>query len=742
MSSLHGNVVILAEKPKQAKAYADAYKIKRSHRTHIEIEACDTFPDGAIVTWAIGHLVELWSPADYDEKWKKWDRDLLPIIPNEFKYKVSKGKEEQFKVVKELFNSADILVNSCDIDREGSAIFHLILNHTGVTNKVLKRLWINSLETPAIREGFKNLRDIDKDLLLFEEANARQMADWMVGMNASRLYGSKLTEKGVNVTISVGRVLSCLCWIIYARQLEIENFKSSPFYEVEADFATEAGMYKGRISGKFKDKNALLQMLEGERIVVGERTNGNVDAVETKRKSSKPPKLHSLSTLQVKANRLWKLNPIEVLGIVQSLYEKKIVSYPRSDCQFITDNEFAYLAPNLQRYSEAIGSTVPIKSNTATKHFVDGKKVEEHHALIPTKTVPTKDVLNSLSKEESIIYTEIVRSVLAMFCGEYIYDETVIETALNDVIFETVGKIEVDIGFKALWANEKDDDDDDGDEKDKKGKEAVQKLPPVSEGDAVEGIVRIKEGVTSPPKLFTEGQLVQVMKTCGSGKYIEVDEADSDMLKSVEGIGTEATRAGIIEKVKAQSYVEIKKNYVHITPKGRIHCEALRGTLLSSPAITAQWEGYLRTIGEGTGTKEEFMRNIINFINHLLNTVDESFESEQVLSAIKLQAEQNVIGNCPACKKGKITDKNAMYGCSEYRNGCTFSLPKKMLKKTLTATQLQALLTKGETNVIKGFVGKGDNKFDAKLKLNAEFKIEFVFPQTKSKPKRTTTRKK
>ncbi|MFS0815501.1 DNA topoisomerase III [Lysinibacillus sp. 1P01SD] len=724
--SLQGKVVILAEKPKQATAYVEAFKLKKRYPTHVEIEACDTFPNGATITWAIGHLLELWTPADYDEKWKKWDRELLPIIPSEFRYKVSDSKKAQFNAVKKLFNEADTIVCGTDIDREGSAIFHLIYRHTGAKNKILKRLWINSLEIPAIRDGFNNLRDIEKDLLMFEEANARQMADWLVGMNASRLYGSKLAEKGISVPISVGRVQSVLCWIIYARQLDIENFKPSNFYEVEADFATEAGMYKGRITGRFEDKNALLNMLKKEGIGVGERVNGVIDGVETNRKSSKPPKLHSLSTLQVKANRLWKLNPSEVLSLVQALYEKKIVSYPRSDCQYITDSEYNYLVPNLESYKAVIGTSVPIKNTTANKHFVDSKKVEEHYAIIPTKTIPTKDVLNSLSKEEKIIYTEIVRSTLAMFCGEYIYDETLIETAVNDVIFETVGKTEVDIGFKALWANEKGNDED----SEKNGdKEAEQKLPLVNEDDVVEGIVRIKEGVTSPPKLFTEGQLIQVMKTCGSGKYIEVEESDSDILKSVEGIGTEATRASIIERIKAQQYIEIKRNSVHITPKGRIHCEALRGTMLSSPAITAQWESYLRTIGEGKGRKEEFMNNIIRFVNHLIETVDETFESPQVLSAIQMQVEQSVLGVCPSCKQGKIVDKQAMYGCSEYQKGCKFTLPKKMLKKELTANQIQALLTKGETGLIKGFVSNNQKKFDAKLKLDKEYKIEFIFPK-------------
>lgn len=243
-----GNIVIMAEKPSQARAYADAFQTKQKTKTYIELNASTTFPDGAIITWGVGHLVSLKMPGEYKEAWKKWNLQQLPIFPETFEYKVSSNVKDQFKTVKQLFDKADMVINACDVDREGSNIFYSTLYMTGYKNsqKPIKRLWINSLEKDEVRKGFAKLRDNQQDRLMYEEAKARQQADWLVGMNASQLYTLLLQQKGYSGSLSIGRVQSPTVYLIYQRQKEIETFVSKPFYEIEANFTAEQGTYKGK----------------------------------------------------------------------------------------------------------------------------------------------------------------------------------------------------------------------------------------------------------------------------------------------------------------------------------------------------------------------------------------------------------------------------------------------------------------------------------------------------------------
>lgn len=255
------NIAIFAEKPSQAKAYADAFSIKKRHKTHIELNPCQTFPTGAIITWGIGHLVELKEPKEYRKEWATWNLSSLPILPNYYEYKVSYDKREQFNFIKQLFNDSSIrtIVNGCDSDREGSNIFYSSYYMTGAKNKEIKRLWINSLEVDEIRKGFNNLQDNKKDLLLYYEAKTRQISDWLVGMNGSRLFTLLLQQKGFNDSLSIGRVQSSTVYLIYQRQKEIEQFVSTPFYEIEGSFTAKNGMYKGK--AKIKSETLKLQLM-------------------------------------------------------------------------------------------------------------------------------------------------------------------------------------------------------------------------------------------------------------------------------------------------------------------------------------------------------------------------------------------------------------------------------------------------------------------------------------------------
>lgn len=704
--------VILAEKPSQAKAYCDAFSVEKREKTHITLKPCNTFPNGATVTWGIGHLVSLKMPQEYKEEWGKWDLKHLPIIPERFEFKVSKDKQVQFNAVKRLFKDADVLINACDVDREGSNIFYSILNMTGAKNKTIKRLWINSLEVDEVRKGFNNLQDNTKDLKMYNEAKTRQISDWLVGMNASQLYTLLLQQKGLNTTLSVGRVQSPTVFMIYQRQKEIENFVSKPFYELYGEFKTTSGLYNGKAKLKEENKQALVDLLEKNNLTGLTFDNGVIKNVTKELKRTKSPQLHSLSTLQTTANKRWKYSPAKVLEIMQSLYEKKIVTYPRTDTNFITVNEFDYLSNNVEKYQNILNvSFVPNK--TAHKRYVDGSKVQEHYAIIPTKSIPSESTLNALTSEEKDIYEEILKTTLAMFHSDYEYEETNIITDVNSIEFYTKGKVEVSKGWKELF-NDKEETDN-----------KTEILPSVQKGETTSGQLKIKEGFTSPPKPYTEGNLINMMKT--AGKMVE-DEADSEILKEVEGIGTEATRSGIIETIKKNGYIEVKKNIVSVTSKGVILCEAIEGNLLSSPSMTAKWEGYLKKIGEGQGSQEAFLQNINKFLAATIEDAPKKIGTEKVNHAVKEQQDAQFIGKCPVCGTGRMADKKTFYGCSEYQNGCSFVIFKTISEKKLTEKNIKDLLEKKATSTIKGFKSKNGKPFEAKLIVSLpEKKVKFQF---------------
>lgn len=708
-----GQVVIFAEKPSQAKAYAEAFPVARKTKHFIELQPCETFPNGATITWGVGHLVELKQPAEYHAEWKRWSLKVLPMIPENYEFKVAKGKWDQFQAVKALFKEASMLINACDVDREGSNIFYSILKQTKVKSKPIQRLWINSLEVEEIRKGFQTLRDNQQDYQMYIEAQTRQISDWLVGMNASRLYTMLLKEKGLNETISVGRVQSPTVYMIYERHVEIEQFQPENFYELKGEFHSRMGSYTGKADFKSKKYEEALAALEKAHIQEKKRLPATIQSVEKKPKKVLPPKLHSLSTLQQKANRIWKYSPAKVLEVAQSLYEKKLISYPRSDCQFITDAEFAYLKKKLPQYQEMMKKPFEPARLSASKRYVDGSKVEEHYAIIPTKSIPSADKLAGLSLMEKNIYAEIVRSALAMFHRDYMYEETKIVTDVQGLLFKTVGKVELDRGFQELWPAPKEQ------------KKEAPPLPLVEKGEDVDAMVRIHQGTTQPPKPFTEGQLVQMMKTCG--KLIE-DDAESDILKEVEGIGTEATRASIIETIKRHGYIDVQKNIVSITEKGKVLCQAIAGSLLASPIMTAKWESYLRKISAGTGTQQAFLQNIEKFLRHLIETAPQIIQTTDITAAAELAepAVKGPIAKCPSCHQGELLEKKSFYGCSRYQEGCKFTISKRIASKKITASQVRDLCEKGLTKPIKGFKSKKGSSFSARLKLTQE-KIEFDF---------------
>ncbi|WP_155590853.1 type IA DNA topoisomerase [Lysinibacillus cavernae] len=705
-----GKIAILAEKPSQARAYADAFKIKQKEKTFIELEPCSTFPNGAVITWAVGHLVELKEPKEYQKEWEKWSLGSLPIIPQKFEDKVVSKMYTQFNAVKKIFGAPQVteIYNCCDSEREGSNIFYSLLKMTKV-NKPVKRLWINSLEVEEIRKGFNNMQSNERDLLMYQEAKTRQVSDWLVGMNCSRLYTLLLQKKGFKGSISIGRVQSPTVYLIYKRQQEIKHFKPEKFYEIEGVFKAQNGVYKGKANLKTKERAEAVQLLQQHGIEPMD--TGLISSITNKTKRIAPPKLHALSTLQAAANRRWKYSPSHVLKLTQSLYEKKLVSYPRTDSQLITHNEFAYLNETLANYQQLVGQTFHAVNRGHNKRYVDSANVGEHYAIIPTKKIPTVKALQSMNADERNIYFEIVNTTLAMFHQDYEYDEKTIITNVKNVAFKTVGKTELVKGWKELFSS------------DKELQEREESLPVVFQDEMVQSKISILEGTTTPPKPYTEGQLITMMKTCG--KSVEDDE-EIEVLKSIEGIGTEATRSGIIETIKKHGFIEVRKNIVSIMPKGELLCQAIEGTLLSSPSMTAKWEIYLNKIGRGEGSAKHFIENIGKFINQLIVEVPKQLESLTIEAEQFKPAGVKDIEMCPTCKVGKIGLRKSFYGCSNYKNGCKQTFPGRLLGKKLTEKNIHDLCKIGKTAVVKGFKSKNGKQFNASLRL-VEGKIEFEF---------------
>lgn len=697
--------LILAEKPSQANAYAVAFSNVKCEEGYYFIPPCDVFPDGANLTWGIGHLVTLKEPHEYKEEWKQWSVDTLPMIPEQFLFKVAPDKKKQFNIVKKLIQSASEIIVATDCDREGENIARSIINLAGGSQKPTKRLWINSLEEDEVKKGFQNLKSGKDFLPFYHESQARQISDWIVGINASRLYTLLLQKKGVKTegVFSVGRVQTPTLKLIYDRQQEIQNFKPEPFFEIEGEFTVSNGKYKGKYKDRFSSKQDLYTYLNEKGIHLSSIQEGQIHEVKKTIKKVQSPKLHSLSTLQTALNKKYKYSPAKVLKIVQKLYDSplKLVTYPRTDTNYITESEFEYVQKHFQDYQRIAGVSFEPQSLEPNKRYVDSSKVQEHYAIIPTKNIPSESTLNQLSPDERNVYFEILLTTLAMFHKPYIYEETVIQTKVSGVIFETTGKVEVEKGWKELFTKEPEQ---------LNKEEAI--LPNVEKGEKAKASLSVKEGKTSPPKPYTEGQLINLMKTCG--KYLD-DVEDQAILKEVEGLGTEATRSGIIETLKAQNYIEIKKNIVHVTKKGEILCKVVNGTLLSKPELTAKWESYLKLIGQKKGSKEVFIKNTIAFTQNLVEATKKHIESSNLDTTIQEIQEEKYIAKCPTCQQGYIVDKKTFYGCTNFKNGCKQTFQKKILDKTISKTQIKKLCEKGKTDKIKGF--KGKKQFDAYLKL-------------------------
>lgn len=719
--------LIIAEKPDQGLKLASPFSFKKRDG-YVEIAPNHIFPNGALLTWAVGHLCELISPDEYDAKWKKWSLETLPIIPTKFQYKVTKSKWKQFNIIKDLVHRKEIneIIIAGDAEREGEAIIRIILAQCN-NHKPMKRLWISSLTPKAVVNGFENLLEEQQTRNIYYEALSRAWADWLVGMNVSRAYTLLLQKKGISDVFSTGRVQTPTLALIVKRENEIENFKSEPFWEVIATFNMDQKVYKGKWHNKGESR------LQDERMAqkIAQFCKGKaaaIDSIEKERKEFQPPFLFNLSSLQATANQMYKFSPQKTLEIAQKLYVKGIISYPRSDSSYVTKEEAALFPDTLNKISTLDSFKeyfpLPFDSLIENKRFVNEKKVTDHYAIIPTEQVtdPAK-----MSAEEEKVYTLIVKRLIAAHYDKAIFDYTTIHTLVEGrATFISKGKEQVQEGWrKVIYGNKKEENAD----------EDEQDLPSlyVDEKGFVQDL-KVKNGKTQPPKRYTEGQLITLMKT--AGKHLD-DEEWVKVLNKTQGLGTEATRAGIIGVLRDRKYIKVQKNQVFATNKGKVLIQSMGPSILASPEMTAKWEKRLNEIGEGKASAQDFMeqakRLSIKLIEDARKQSNEwtfenfdlsEFKREFSKTRGKGKASGTKVGLCKKCD-GDIVDKGSFYGCSNYsKTKCNFTISKKVLGKTISQTNVKKLLKEGKTDVIKGFK-KGEKTFDGKLAF-VDHKVQLV----------------
>lgn len=714
--------LIIAEKPDQGLKLAAPFNFQKK-KGFLVIQPNEFFPKGAYLTWAIGHLCELLSPEEYDEKWKKWSLNTLPIIPNRFGHKVSKGKWDQFSIIKNLVHLEEVteIILAGDCEREGEHIVRLILNLAG-NKKPMRRLWISSLTENAVKKGFSQLLDESETKSLFFEAYSRACADWLVGMNASRVYSLHLQKKGIQDVFSLGRVQTPTLALIVKRELEIERFNSEPYWEVFATFQFD----KQKFFGKWhNDSESKIMSKELAEKIAGfcENKNVKITDIEQERKEFQPPFLYNLSALQADANSKYKFSPQKTLEIAQKLYVKGNISYPRSDSSFITKEE-AMMLPDILKKLENIEQfskffPLPNQSILNNSRYVNEKKVTDHYAIIPTEQVPN---IHKMNDEELKIYELIVNRLISAHYPNSIFDYTTIHTLVDGrATFISKGKIMVQEGWRKVIF-----------EKSKEKNTEEQNLPVVETGQ--EGIVKkveVKEKKTQAPKRYTEGQLITLMKS--AGKHIDNPEL-TKILNKTEGLGTEATRAGIIGTLKNRKYIDVKKNQVFATDKGKLIIYALGENILTSPEMTAKWEQRLSEIGDGKASSLEFMEQTKKLTEKIIL---DAYENEKIwnFSDFKIEEMQNSkfgpkkkstsVGKCIKCD-GKMVDKGSFYGCDQFqKTKCEVTISKKILGKTITKALMKQLLNGETTEVIKGF-SKDGKEFEASLKFNEAGKIMFI----------------
>ena len=721
--------VCIAEKPSVAREIAQILGAKTKHDGYFE-------GNGYAITYTFGHLCTLCEPIDYKAHWKSWDLNNLPMLPEKFKTKVSKnsGIEKQFKIVKSLFDRADVVINCGDAGTEGELIQRWVLSQANYKGEV-KRLWISSLTPEAIKEGFENLKSSKDYDNLFYAGFSRAIGDWLLGINATRLYTVK--HGGYKQVLSVGRVQTPTLAIVVNRFKEIENFKPQPYWELQTMYRDTLFAYE---EGRFFNKE------DGEKLAKRVKEH-DFEIVSIKKKKGKEyaPKLFDLTGLQVHCNTKFGFSADETLKIVQSLYEQKVVTYPRVDTTFLPSDIYPKVAGilrKLSKYSELTQPLLGSKIKKSAKVFND-KKVTDHHAIIPT------GIENNLQYNHQKVYDSIVKRFIAVFYPDCEVSNTTVIGKADEVNFKTTGKETLKEGWKLVFKFG--NNAQGGNSKTLKKPLKSNLLPEFRKGERGPHEPSFLEKQTKPPNQFTEASLLRAMET--AGKQVE-DEELRDLMKE-NGIGRPSTRANIIETLFKRQYIKRNKKQILPTVTGIALISIIKNELLKSAELTGQWEKQLKDIEKGEYSAGLFIKNMKKMVDNLVYEV-RSDNSRATISQVQVlekrkhkettKARAGITNEkCPKCEKGQILKGKSAFGCNLHKAGCDFKLPFKVYGKKISEKQFIRLLQKGSTINLKGFKNDGIDtegllRFDENFKLKLEPKKN-ISPNLSSKSNSNTSQK-
>lgn len=647
---------------------------------------------GYYVTWTFGHLCTLKEPEDYTPAWKYWTLSSLPMIPPRFGIKLidDPGIKKQFKVIETLISHADSVINCGDAGQEGELIQRWVMQKAGCS-KPVQRLWISSLTDESIREGFKTLRPAADFDSLYHAGLSRAIGDWILGMNATRLYTQKYAQNR-NV-LSIGRVQTPTLALIVNRQAEIENFVPQDYWELKTLYR---GVVFNSVKGRYMVEAEAQKALDDIKDALLEITD-----IATKKGREAPPRLFDLTSLQVECNKKFGFSAEETLRLIQSLYEKKVTTYPRVDTTYLSEDIYPKVPEilrNMVPYAALAKPVLDAPRIPKSKKVFDNSKVTDHHAIIPTNV----DVrCAALSTDEKRVYDMIAKRFIAAFYPDCEFLQTTVNAAVNKVEFKATGKQIVVTGWRDVYARdnaaaEKEDPSDDS-----------QTLPEFVKGETGPHEPSLLKKATQPPKPYTEGTLLRAMET--AGKLVEDEELREAMKEN--GIGRPSTRAAIIETLLKRRYIRKERKNLVATPAGIELIATIHEELLKSAKLTGLWENKLRRIERNEYSAATFIDELKQMIASIVNSVlsdntrhniaIEVPEKDAPKKETKPRAPRKprVIDSldkikCPICKKGHLLKGKTAYGCSEYRNGCTFVLPFSQYPDTLTPDELSKMIKK------------------------------------------------
>jgi DNA topoisomerase III len=703
----------IAEKPSVARDIAEVIGAKQRHDGFYE-------GNGYWVTWTFGHLCTLKEPHDYHEKWKFWKLEDLPIIPEKFGIKLieNEGVKKQFSIIEKLVANCDEVINCGDAGQEGELIQRWVLSKAKC--KVpMKRLWISSLTEEAIREGFQSLKEGEQYKNLYSAGSARAIGDWLLGMNATRLFTKKFGQG--KATLSIGRVQTPTLAMIVGRQKEIDAFRSDEYWELKTIYReTEFSAVIDRLHTQDRADKGLAYLKEHL---------FEITSFEQKEGKEGNPRLFDLTSLQVESNKKIGNSADETLKLIQSLYEKKLVTYPRVDTTYLSEDLHPKIEGIMKRltYYSRFTESILAKPIPKLKTVFDDKKVTDHHAIIPTGVQPS-----GLSHPEQQIYELIARRFIAAFYPECKVSNTTVLAKVGQIEFKATGKQIIEPGWRVVWEETK--------ESDSEGKKTVEKpeqtMPHFEEGESGPHEPFIHQGKTSPPKAYTEATLLRAMET--AGRTVD-DEELRDMMKE-NGIGRPATRANIIETLFKRKYIEKKRKNLIPTSTGMGLIDTIQSELLKSAELTGQWERKLRLIEKGEYDLEQFKRELMVMVRELTDEVIFSqapiriqLHTDAPIEAVKEKKERKKAEklsisdlDCPKCKSVKLMTGKKGVGCSNFKV-CGFMVPFELLGKKLTEKQLIDLISKGKTGKIKGLAIPGSHQvIEGAIALDESFNITVV----------------